>query len=50
MGIAKNEVRTQYGADSNEIASLGLKKKSEHKTRRSKKAKTEEGGSKDCPE
>lgn len=41
MGIAKNQVRAQYGDDSNEIASLGLKKKSEHKTRRPKLAKTE---------
>ena len=41
MGVAKNQVRAQYGDDSNEIASLGLKKKSEHKTRRPKPAKTE---------
>lgn len=42
MGVAKNEVRAQYGNDSNEIASLGLKKKSEHKPRRPKKPKTGE--------
>ena len=41
MGVAKNQVRAQYGDDSNEIASLGLKKKSEHKIRRPKPAKTE---------
>ena len=41
LSVAKNQVRAQYGDDSNEIASLGLKKKSEHKTRRPKPAKTE---------
>ena len=41
MGVAKNQVRAQFGDDSNEIASLGLKKKSEHKTRRPNKTKVE---------
>ena len=31
MGVAKNQVRAQYGNDSNEVASLGLKKASERK-------------------
>ena len=39
MGVSKNEVRAQYGDNSNQIASLGLKKKSEHKPRRPKKVK-----------
>jgi hypothetical protein len=30
---AKDQVIAQFGVDSNEMASLGLKKKSEHKTR-----------------
>ena len=42
MGVSKNEVRAQYGDNSNQIASLGLKKKSEHKPRRPKKGKASE--------
>ena len=42
MGVSKNEVRAQYGDNSNQIASLGLKKKSEHRSRRPKKVKAEE--------
>ena len=30
---AKTQVRAQFGPDSNEVAALGLKKKSEHKPR-----------------
>ena len=33
MLSAKTQVRAQFGPDSNEVAALGLKKKSEHKPR-----------------
>lgn len=36
---AKNQVKSQFGEDSNEIAAVGLKKKSEYKSPKPKKPK-----------